>query len=62
MRCCGCRPDDPVLRDMLAAARAAEGREIAWGAIGPFLLTEIAEAHGARRRGLGAGALLPGRA
>jgi hypothetical protein len=40
-------PGDPVLEDMLARARAAEGRDIGWGAIGPFLLTEIAEAHGA---------------
>lgn len=39
-------PDHPVLRDMLARARAAEGAEVGWGAIGPFLLTEIAEAHG----------------
>ena len=39
-------PDDPVLRDMLARARAAEGAEIGWGAIGPYLLTEVAEAHG----------------
>ena len=36
----------PVLSDMLARARAAEGVEIGWGAIGPYLLTEIAEAHG----------------
>ena len=50
------RADDPVLRDMLAAARAAEGREIGWGAIGPFLLTEVAEAH--RSDG---GASAPGR-
>jgi hypothetical protein len=40
-------PDHPVLQAMLAHARAAEGREIGWGAIGPFLLTEVAEAHGA---------------
>ncbi len=38
--------ESPVLADMLAHARAAEGREIGWGAIGPYLLTEIAEAHG----------------
>ena len=40
-------PDHPVLRDMLARARAAEGQDLGWGAIGPYLLTEIAEAHGA---------------
>jgi hypothetical protein len=40
-------PGDPVLADMRARARAAEGSEIGWGAIGPFLLTEVAEAHGA---------------
>jgi hypothetical protein len=39
--------DDPVLADMLARAREAEGRELSWGAIGPYLLTEVAEAHGA---------------
>ena len=38
---------NPVLVDMLAHARAAENQEIGWGAIGPYLLTEIAEAHGA---------------
>ena len=40
-------PASLVLKDMLAHARAAEGRDIGWGAIGPYLLTEIAEAHGA---------------
>ena len=40
------RPDHPVLKDMLSRARAAEGEEIGWGAIGPYLLTEIAETHG----------------
>ena len=39
-------PGHPVLADMLARARAAEGEAIGWGAIGPYLLTEIAEAHG----------------
>jgi hypothetical protein len=39
-------PDDPVLADMLARARAVEGQDIDWGAIGPYLLTEVAEAHG----------------
>ncbi len=31
---------------MLAQARAAEGKDIGWGAIGPYLLTEVAEAEG----------------
>ena len=39
-------PDDPVLAEMLARALAAEGQDISWGAIGPYLLTEVAEAHG----------------
>lgn len=39
-------PGHPVLADMLARARAAEGAEIGWGAIGPYLLTEIAEGQG----------------
>ena len=38
--------DHPVLTAMLGQARAAEGAEIEWGAIGPFLLTEVAESHG----------------
>lgn len=36
----------PVLTQMRDRARAAEGMEIGWGAIGPYLLTEIAEAQG----------------
>ncbi len=39
-------PGHPVLLEMLARAREAEGAEIGWGAIGPYLLTEVAEAHG----------------
>lgn len=39
-------PEHPVLKTMLARARAAEGAEIGWGALGPYLLTEIAEAEG----------------
>jgi hypothetical protein len=39
-------PDHPVLKTMLAKARAAEGQDISWGAIGPYLLTEAAEAEG----------------
>ena len=35
--------DHPVLEFMLARARAAEGSNIGWGAIGPFLLTQAAE-------------------
>lgn len=36
----------PVLVDMLDAARKAEGQDLSWGALGPYLLTDIAEAHG----------------
>ena len=39
-------PDHPVLKTMLARARAAEGEDLGWGAIGPYLLTEAAEAEG----------------
>lgn len=39
-------PQHPVLAQMLARARAAEGTDIGWGALGPFLLTEIAETEG----------------
>jgi len=38
--------DHPVLIDMLARARAAVDVDLSWGAIGPFLLTDVAEAHG----------------
>jgi hypothetical protein len=38
--------DNPVLKTMLARAREAEGKDIGWGAIGPYLLTEAAEAEG----------------
>jgi hypothetical protein len=38
--------EHPVLTTMLARAREAENRDLGWGAIGPFLLTEIAETYG----------------
>ena len=38
--------DYPVLREMRARAEAAIDEDLSWGAIGPFLLTDIAEAHG----------------
>lgn len=39
-------PDHPVLSEMLARARAALDVDVSWGAIGPFLLTDLAEARG----------------
>jgi len=45
-------PDHPVLRQMRARARAAAGRDLGWGAIGPYLLTEVAEAHRAEASAL----------
>ena len=39
-------PDHPVLLEMRARAEAAIDQDLSWGAIGPFLLTEVAEAHG----------------
>jgi len=36
----------PVLREMLARATAAVDVDLSWGAIGPFLLTEVAERRG----------------
>ncbi len=36
----------PVLREMRARAEAAVDVDVSWGAIGPFLLTDLAEAHG----------------
>ena len=50
-RACDCRTTIRCLQTMLARARAAEGADIGWGAIGPFLLTEAAEAAGRLRDG-----------
>ena len=36
----------PVLNEMLARSEAAVDVDLPWGAIGPFLLTEVAERHG----------------
>jgi hypothetical protein len=38
--------DHPVLSEMLAKSKAAIDVDLSWGAIGPFLLTEVAERHG----------------
>jgi hypothetical protein len=39
-------PDHPLLLDLIAHAEAAVDRDQSWGAIGPFLLTDLAERHG----------------
>ena len=39
--------DHPVLIEMLARSEVAVDVNLSWGAIGPFLLTEVAERHGA---------------
>jgi hypothetical protein len=39
-------PDHAVLDEMLARAEAAVDVDMPWGAIGPFLLTEVAERNG----------------
>jgi hypothetical protein len=36
----------PVLKEMLAKSEAAVDVNLTWGAVGPFLLTEVAERHG----------------
>lgn len=36
----------PVLHEMLAKSEASVDVDLSWGAIGPFLLTEVAERHG----------------
>ena len=36
----------PVLNEMLAKSEAAIDVDLSWGAIGPFLLTEVAERYG----------------
>ena len=38
-------PDHVVLDEMLARAQALVDVDVSWGAIGPFMLTEIAEKH-----------------
>jgi hypothetical protein len=38
--------DHPVLDEMLAKSEAAVDADLSWGALGPFLLTEVAERHG----------------
>ena len=42
-------PDDATLNELLAAADRAVDVDQSWGAIGPFLLTEIAERNGIAR-------------
>jgi hypothetical protein len=42
-------PDDPTLNEILARAESAADIDQPWGAIGPFLLTEIAERNGVAR-------------
>ena len=42
-------PDDPTLNELLATADRAVDVDQSWGAIGPFLLTEIAERNGIAR-------------
>ena len=39
-------PTHPLLADLLAHADRALDKEVSWGAIGPFLLTELAVKHG----------------
>ena len=38
--------DHPLLLDLLRHAEDALDRDLSWGAIGPFLLTELAAKHG----------------
>lgn len=42
-------PDDPTLNELIAKAESAADIDQSWGAIGPFLLTEIAERNGVAR-------------
>jgi len=39
-------PDHPLLLDLIRRAEAAADADQSWGAIGPFLLTDLAERHG----------------
>jgi hypothetical protein len=38
--------DHPVLNELLVKSEASVDVDLSWGAIGPFLLTEVAERHG----------------
>jgi hypothetical protein len=42
-------PDDPTLNELVAKAESAVDVDQSWGAIGPFLLTEIATRNGIDR-------------
>jgi hypothetical protein len=39
-------PDHPLLLELIERAEAAVDADQSWGAIGPFLLTDLAEKHG----------------
>lgn len=39
-------PGHPLLDDLIRHAEDAVDKDLSWGAIGPFLLTELAEKHG----------------
>lgn len=39
-------PGHPLLDDLIQHAEDAVDKDLSWGAIGPFLLTELAEKHG----------------
>jgi len=39
-------PDEPALAELVAAAEAAAGEDLTWGALGPFLLTPVLKKHG----------------
>lgn len=39
-------PDEPALAELIATAEAGIDRDLAWGALGPFLLTPTLETHG----------------
>jgi hypothetical protein len=41
--------DDPTLNELIVKAESVVDRDQSWGAIGPFLLTEIAERNGIGR-------------
>lgn len=49
----------PVLSEMLAKSESAVDVDMSWGAIGPFLLTEVAERHGVYESARGASEFYP---
>jgi hypothetical protein len=51
--------DDPALAELIATANAALDVDVAWGALGPFLLTPLLQRHGSYARARAPGQFYP---